>query len=184
MNILICYATTEGQTRKIAQAVAETLIKAGKKTALCDLAESGSLDARRYDAAILAGSVHIGRYQASLVHSIANWLDTLKTIPTGFISVSLSAASDDPKDQADAKACADRLFDETGWTPDLVHHAAGAFRYTRYDFFKRWAMRFIAMQKGAPADTSEDVEYTDWDALERFAGEFVDHAERTKATGR
>ena len=180
MNIFICYATTEGQTRRIARAVSETIIKAGHRAAYTDAEIIDDLEIGRYDAVIMAGSIHIGRYQPALVHRITTWLETLKRIPTAFVSVSLSAASDDPEDLADAKACADRLFDETGWTPDLVHHAAGAFRYTRYDFFKRWAMRFIAMQKGAPTDASEDVEYTDWDALERFTGEFIDHAEQMK----
>jgi menaquinone-dependent protoporphyrinogen oxidase len=182
MKILICYATTEGQTRKIAQAVSESLVKAGHRAAFIDAGIIDDIEIGRYDAVIMAGSVHIGRYQPALVHRIATWLETLKMVPTAFISVSLSAASDDPDDLADAKACADRLFDETGWTPNLVHHAAGAFRYTRYDFFKRWAMRFIAMQKGAPTDASEDVEYTDWDALARFTDEFIDHAERMKAS--
>ena len=181
MNILICYATTEGQTRKIAQAVSESIIKAGHRAAFIDAGIIDHIEIGRYDAVIMAGSVHIGRYQPALVHCIATWLDTLKTIPTAFISVSLSAASDDPEDLADAEACARRLFDETGWTPDLVHHAAGAFRYTRYDFFKRWAMRYIAVQKGAPTDTSKDVEYTDWEALERFTVEFIGHAKQMKA---
>jgi len=181
MNILICYATTEGQTRKIAQAVSETLIKDRHHTSLVDAGIIDDLDIGLYDAVIMAGSIHIRRFQPALVHWITTCLAALKKVPTAFISVSLTAASDDPEDQEDAEICVKQLMDETGWTPDLVHHAAGAFRYTQYDFFKRWAMRFIAMQKGAPTDTSQDYELTDWDALERFAGEFVEQAERMKA---
>jgi menaquinone-dependent protoporphyrinogen oxidase len=180
MKFLICYATTEGQTRKIAEALRESIRKAGHDTVCIDAALSEGVAFGHQDAVIMAGSVHIGRYQPALVQCIASWLDDMKDVPTAFVSVSLSAASDDPEDIADAEGCAQRLFDETGWMPDLVHHAAGAFRYTRYDFFKRWAMRFIAMQKGAPTDASEDVEYTDWDALGRFAGEFIEYAERER----
>jgi menaquinone-dependent protoporphyrinogen oxidase len=50
-----------------------------------------------------------------------------------------------------------------------VHHAAGAFRYTQYDFFKRWAVKYIALRKGGPMDTSQDWELTDWNALRAFA---------------
>jgi len=181
MNFLICYATTEGQTRKIAQAVSETLIKGGHHASLVDAGIIDDLDIGSHDAVIMAGSIHVRRFQPALVHWITTCLADLKKVPTAFISVSLTAASDDPEDQEDAEFCVKQLMDETGWTPDLVHHAAGAFRYTQYDFFKRWAMRFIAMQKGAPTDTSQDYELTDWDALERFAGEFVEQVERMKA---
>jgi menaquinone-dependent protoporphyrinogen oxidase len=53
------------------------------------------------------------------------------------------------------------------------HLAAGAFRFTRYDFFKRWAMKLIAAQKGIDADTSKDLELTDWPALDAFVKEFL-----------
>ena len=60
-----------------------------------------------------------------------------------------------------------------GWAPHAVHHVAGAFRYTAYDFLKRWAMKYIAYRKGAPTDTSRDYELTDWDDLTSFADSFV-----------
>ncbi|HSM40052.1 MAG TPA: flavodoxin domain-containing protein [Afifellaceae bacterium] len=176
MNILICYATTEGHTRRIAQAITETANEAGHKATFIDatVVEDDEID--RHDAVIMAGSVHIGRYQSALVHRISTWLEKLKTKPNAFVSVSLAAASDDPDDLEGIEECAQKLFEQTGWTPDHVHHAAGAFRYTQYDFFKRWAMRFIAMQKGASTDTSRDTEYTDWDALKRFTREFLEFA--------
>ena len=178
MNILICYATTEGQTRKIAQAMTETAIEAGHRATCIDATIVDDKEIDRHDAVIMAGSVHVGRYQSALAHRVTNWLDRLVTKPNAFVSVSLAAASDDPDDLADIEKCAAQLFEQTGWTPDKVHHAAGAFRYTQYDFFKRWAMRFIAMQKGASTDTSRDTEYTDWDALKRFTREFLAFADQ------
>ena len=181
MNILICYASTEGQTRKIALQAAETVMKLGHKVSVENAVIAEELDIEHFDAAILAGSVHIGRYQTALVHRIAEWLEGLKSMPSAFISVTLSAAGDE-NDLEDAKRCAAKLADETGWTADMVHHAAGALRFTQYDFFKRWAMRFIAMQKGEKADTSKDVEYTDWVALESFLAAFVNYAAEKKVT--
>ena len=55
----------------------------------------------------------------------------------------------------------------------MLHHVAGAFRYTEYDFFKRWALKYIAWHKGAPTDTSRDYELTDWEDLARFVDGFV-----------
>jgi menaquinone-dependent protoporphyrinogen oxidase len=86
-----------------------------------------------------------------------------------FVSVSLSAAGTDEDDVKGLAQCVSDFTRRTGWTPATVHHAAGAFRYTQYDFFKRWALKYIAWRKGAPTDTSQDCELTDWPALERFA---------------
>ena len=66
------------------------------------------------------------------------------------------------------KKCVADFTHETGWTPGRIHHVAGAFRYTPYDFLNRWAMKYIAYRKGAPTDTSRDYELTDWDDLTRF----------------
>jgi menaquinone-dependent protoporphyrinogen oxidase len=41
-------------------------------------------------------------------------------------------------------------------------------------------MRFIASQTGATTDTSRDHEYTDWQALDRFADELAADVERQK----
>jgi menaquinone-dependent protoporphyrinogen oxidase len=38
----------------------------------------------------------------------------------------------------------------------------------------RLVMRYIAKRAGGPTDTSRDYDFTDWNALARFAGEFAD----------
>lgn len=53
-----------------------------------------------------------------------------------------------------------------------------AFRFTEYDFFKRWVMKLIAWDKGVRLEPGKDLELTNWDALSttvdamraRFAG--------------
>ena len=54
---------------------------------------------------------------------------------------------------------------KTGWMPERVEHVAGAFRFTQYDFFRSWAMRWIASTKGEEVDPHADKEYTDWNTL-------------------
>jgi hypothetical protein len=58
-----------------------------------------------------------------------------------------------------------------------VHHIAGAFRFAEYDFFKRWAMRLIAWEKGIERESvGSDLELTDWPAVEKIAQAFHHHA--------
>ena len=94
-------------------------------------------------------------------------------MPTAFISVSLSAASHDADDLDGLTRCVADFEHRTRWTPREVHHAAGAFRFTQYDFLKRWALKYIAYRKGQPTDTSKDYELTDWDALGVFVDDFA-----------
>lgn len=173
MRILICYGTTEGQTRKIAEFVADIVKKHGHEAALFDAIEVGEVEASRCQAAILAGSVHIGRYQTALVHRIRRWHERLNAIPSAFISVSLAAAGDDPHEHAEIDEIAQKMFNDTGWHPARTLHAAGALRFTQYDFFKRWAMRLIALQRREKIDTHVDTEYTDWPAVTRFVEDFL-----------
>jgi menaquinone-dependent protoporphyrinogen oxidase len=170
MRFLIVYGTTEGQTRKIADFVGERLEAAGHAIELLDAASlPADFTVPSCDRAIVAASLHAGRYQAAVEHFAARNRQMLNTIPTAFLSVSLAAAGDSEEDKRGLQECLEGFLAKTGLKPAAIEHVAGAFRYTEYDFLKRWAMKYIAWRKGQPTDTSRDHEYTDWEAVEGFA---------------
>ena len=174
MRVLVVYATTEGQTRKIAERIQARLAGAGHAPTLVDATQAGPrTDPAAFALAILAGSLHAGRYQAALVDFARRNAAALNAGESAFVSVSLSAAGDDPDDWAGLARCVETFRSETGWRAERLHHAAGAFRFTRYDFLKSWAMRFIAYRRGESVDPHADAEYTDWDALDAFVDEAV-----------
>jgi len=174
MKFLLVYGTTEGQTQKIAQFVADRLTQLGHQTNLVNaVSPSAAPDPCVFDAVIIAASVHAGRYQSAIIQFVAKHLTSLNARPNAFLSVSLAAASDDTDDVEGLKHCIARFIHETGWNPQRICHVAGAFRYTEYDFLKRWAMKYIAYRKGAPTDTSRDHELTDWADLAHFVEEFL-----------
>jgi len=165
MKILMLYATTEGQTRKIAEFVAAKLKSYGDTVALHDATAADGIDLRDFDAAILAASLHAGHYQQPLIHfarANSTWLNQL---PSAFISVSLSAAGTDPEELKGIATCAGLFLNETGWTNAEVHHVAGAFRFAEYDYFKRWVMKLIAWEKSVKVEPGKDLELTNWDKL-------------------
>lgn len=164
MYLLIAYATTDGQTRKIARFAADRLSN-GHSVELLNVEDAEGLDLSRFDGAILAGSLHAGGYQKALARYVASAKADLALMPTLFLAVSLSAAGQDPDDWAGLRKCLAAFETETGWTPGRVEHVAGAFRFTEYDFFRAWAMRRIADQKGETVEPGTDKEYTDWAAL-------------------
>ena len=165
MNLLIAYATTDGQTRKIARFAADRLAGQGHAVELLNVEDTEGLDLSRFDGAILAGSLHAGGYQKSLARFATDQAAALALMPTLFLAVSLSAAGNDPEDWAGLRRCLADFESDTGWTPGRVEHIAGAFRFSEYDFFRAWAMRRIADQKSEAVEPGTDKEYTDWAAL-------------------
>lgn len=174
MKILLVYGTTEGQTRKISGFVAEQLAQRGHRTEVVNAIDeaAATTDPRNFDAVIVAASIHAGHYQSAIVHFVSKHLAEIDACPNAFLSVSLAAAGGDEDDVHGLERCLATFTQQTGWTPRLTHHVAGAFRYTAYDFLKRWAMKYIAYRKGGPTDVSKDHELTDWTDLTRFAAEF------------
>lgn len=173
-DILVLYGTTEGQTRKIARFIADGLTARGHEARLVDAGEAeADLDPRAFGAAAIAASLHTGHYQSAVVDFARRHHDALNIMPTVFVSVSLSAASRDADDLDGLARCLADFEHRTQWTPREVYHAAGAFRFSQYDFLKRWALKYIAYRRGQPTDTRKDYELTDWDALGAFVDGFA-----------
>ena len=169
-DVLVCYGTTEGQTAAVADRIASVLREEGHEVDVADLPTDAVPP--DYDGVIVGASVHVGKHQQRVQEFVSGHRDELNAIPTGFFSVSLSAASDDPEARDQASSLVDEFLDETEWSPDLTTTVAGALRYSQYGRIKRILMKFIAGRNAGDTDTSRDYEYTDWGAVEAFAREF------------
>jgi len=167
MNILIGYATTEGQTRKICRHVAEHLIDSGHSVELLPLSEAGDFGLGRFDRVILAASVHAGHYQRALSDFLASHATSLQVLPTLFLSVSLAAAGHEAEDWRGLDRILEEMTEATGWTPGRVEQVAGAYTPSKYDVFRRFIMRRIIAEKDPDQDLDTDREYTDWGRLDR-----------------
>ena len=178
MKVLLVYGTTEGQTEKVVKFVAERLTRQGHQALTVRIGGTQAMpEIRDFDAIVVAASVRAGRYQLAVTQFVKRHLGAICAKPNAFLSVSLAAASDDAGDVAGLEKCAAAFIRATRWTPDQIHHVAGAFRYTRYGFVTRWAMRRLAARKGVSTDTSHDLELTDWDDVAMFASAFAARAD-------
>jgi menaquinone-dependent protoporphyrinogen oxidase len=177
IRILLVYGTTEGHTRDLCDAMAVALKGQGHEVTVRDAAaREQAPDPRGYDASILAASLHVGRYQAPLAAFARAHHELLNAKPSAFVSVSLAAAGENPDDWEGLEQCLMRFLNETMWKPKAVHHAAGAICYSHYDFFKRLALKYIASRHGMQTVTSRDYDLTDYDALKKFALDFIQTA--------
>lgn len=179
MRALIVFGTTEGHTRELCQFAARELRQHGCQATVEQAGPDATHpDPTLYDVVLLAASLHVGRYQAQLVQYARVQHATLNTKHAAFLSVSLSAAGVNPDDWEGLEQCLARFTHETQWTPKAVHHAAGAIRYSQYDFFKRLAMKHIARERGQKTVTTRDYDLTDYAALREFVLAFADQARR------
>jgi len=151
MKILIVYATADGQTEKIARFLAEHL-RTQHEVELLDAARPGP-------------GVALADYDAIVVGAPQK--------RAAFFSVCMAAASTRESTRHEAEAYPARLLAPTGWQPSRTAVFAGALRYSRYNWLMRWMMKRIAKSEGTSTDTSRDHEYTDWDAVKRFADSVV-----------
>ncbi len=58
------------------------------------------------------------------------------------------------------------------WKPKTLGVFAGALRYSRYNWWQTRLIQLIMMITGGSTDTSQDIEFTDWEKVRAFAREF------------
>jgi menaquinone-dependent protoporphyrinogen oxidase len=181
--ILVLYAMREGQTREIAQHVAEYLTARGLEARLEDVESPiESIDPARFRAVVLAASIHHGSHAREMVGFVKANRQALARLPTAFLSVSLAAASATDERQAGWKhartsaevAKATREFlERTELRPARILPVAGALLYTEYGRLVRFVMQRITQDTEGDADTSQDFEYAAWARVDRFIDDFL-----------
>lgn len=172
MKVLVFYGTIEGQTRKIASHVAETLERVGHEVVLADAADkTAEVAPGGFDKVILAGSVHERRHPPLFEMFIAAERNTLDPARTLLVSVSLMAAFEESRDQAGDFVT--ELQMRTGFTPGSVALVAGAVRPGSYDYFATQVVRHVVMRGRAYRPEDGTREFTDWAALDRDVAGFM-----------
>ena len=174
-DVPVFYATTDGQTRLIAEHLANALRSQGLESVALDVThvDAWSLDRHRVRAVLLGASVHAGKHQSTAAKFVRARQEWFNALPSAFFSVSLSIASTNPTEVDAARSIAKKFLDQTGWHPSRVACFAGRLAYTRYGWLKRMLMRRIARKEGGPTDTSRDHELTNWTEVTALAIEIA-----------
>jgi len=179
MKLLIVYGTTEGHSRKIAEFLKKEAEAKGVVVTLCD-ATADPEPPLFVHGVIILSSMHMEKYQSAVEHYIRAYKDKLAKVPTAFLSVSLTAASDNEESWAELKKLTTDFLTATGWQPKIIEYVAGALLYTEYDFFKKFILRMIAKKVGGGTDTSGDYVYTDWNKLRQTLDAFIQEMNRSE----
>jgi menaquinone-dependent protoporphyrinogen oxidase len=167
-DFLIVYASTHGQTAKIADRVAQAVRDAGARAEVREVSSARDLVVSDYDAVIVGASIHASHHQREVVDWVKRRATALSGMPSAFFSVCLAAAEDTGESREATRKYVEDFVDETGWTPRRTATFAGALEYLEYNFATSLLIRLMMKHAGHPTDTSRDYDYTDWDAVERF----------------
>lgn len=179
-KLLIVYATTDGQTKKIADQIAEQLRAFAHSVDLInaeDIKKDFSIS--DYAAIVVGAPIRYGKYQRCARRFVKQYHHQLNKKISAFFSVSGSAASHNNEQRQQAAEYTKEFLHEYHWQPKLSVSFAGAVLYTHYNPLTRYIMKRISAKEGRETDTHHDYEYTDWTAVEQFA-EQIHNAVATK----
>jgi menaquinone-dependent protoporphyrinogen oxidase len=172
-KILLVYASTDGQTAKIASRIAETLRASLFQVELSDI-RGGAPSLKGASAVLVGASLRFGHYQREIESFCRKNRVGLEQVPNAFFAVSMSAARDGEKSKAEVTNSIERFIQATGWTPRQRVPFAGAITWSRYGFGTKLLMlMLLKMLKATETDTSRDYELTDWAKVTAFAQEFA-----------
>ncbi|MGZ2258515.1 flavodoxin domain-containing protein [Roseobacter sp. A03A-229] len=172
MTVLIAYASLEGQTRKIADFVAEAARTAGAEVQMFDTADkTAPIDFSMIDHVVLAAPVHERRHPLTFEVFVGAHRSDLEARPVLMLSVSLNAAFDEG--QEEAQEYVTEMEMRTRFTPDRTLLVAGAVQAGSYEYFETQILRHVVLRDFDYDVSDGPKEFTDWDALQEALGAFL-----------
>jgi menaquinone-dependent protoporphyrinogen oxidase len=171
---LVLFGSTDGHTAKIAGVIADILRAEGCSADVLDARDAAFTSPDRYDAVVIAASLHAGGYQPAVSRWTRAHAAMLSVRPSAFVSVCLGVLEHREETDRDLDRRLRSFFSDTRWAPSRWTIVAGALPWTRYGWLKKRAMRRIVRKTTGDIDFTRDFEYTDWNAVRAFAKDFAE----------
>ena len=164
------FATRDGQSRRIAERIANGLAGEGIPAPPQDLA-AVSASASSLAAAELVVLVAAVRYGSPLPEA-EQFLARFQALrdPPGLVLLSVNLTARKPgKDTAEGNVYLRKSIARHRLAPLLALAIAGRLDYSRYGRFDRQLIRLIMKLTGGPTDPGTCIEYTPWDVVDDVA---------------
>jgi menaquinone-dependent protoporphyrinogen oxidase len=160
-KVLIAYATRCGSTGGVAEAIGETLRRAG---APVDVRLIGDVnDLGPYRSVVVGSAVRMGRWLPEAVDFVEKHRDRLGRVPTAYFVVCASMKEDTPENRGKVFA----YLDPVRKGAPQIHTAntglfAGAVDFSKLSFIYRSALK---------AKGSTEGDFRNWGAIKTWAGD-------------
>lgn len=165
---LIAYSTVDGHTLKICGRLKQWLERAGHAATLLDIRDGVAFDPSSFDQIVVGASIRYGKYRPAVFGFIDANRRALEQKPSAFFSVNVVARKRG-KDTPASNPYIGTFRRKTSWTPREVAVFAGQLDYPKLGLFDRQVIRLIMWLTNGPTDPTSCVDFTDWQAVERFA---------------
>lgn len=175
MKALLIYSSHDGQTKKIMDAVAEK-IAPHMEYDMFDLKEiKNYVNLSNYDAVCLGAPIRYGFFNLKFKEFVNVNAVVLNHMKTAFFSVTLIARKPE-KRTPETNSYTRKFLQSVLWRPTIAETFAGALHYPEYNWFDRVMIQLIMKMTGGETDSTQDIEYTDWEQVDAFAQKFIDMA--------
>ena len=166
-NILIIYATTDGQTLRIGQRLQQVIEAGGHSVTLEPVEHSAQIDLQAFDRIVVGASIRYGKH-SPLVHDfVQRNARTLASKPNAFFTVNVVARKPE-KSQPDTNPYLLKFLKQIDWKPRQLAVFAGKINYPLYGTLDRLVIRLIMWMTHGPTRADAVVEFTDWAQVEAF----------------
>ena len=165
IKTLIIYSTTDGQTVKICNKLAE--VNSSENVKLCSLNDVVKEDLNSYNKIIIGASIRYGKHNQNVLDFIKSRMKILNMVKTAFFSVNVVARKKE-KNTPLTNPYVIKFIKQTNWQPTKIGVFAGKVDYPSYRLFDKYIIRFIMWLTKGPTDISKSYEFTNWDEVKKF----------------
>ena len=162
---IIIYSTTDGQTIKICNKLAEE--NSNENVKLCPLNDAVQEDLNSYNKIIIGASIRYGKHNQNVLNFVKKNIKILSNVKTAFFSVNVVARKK-KKSTPSTNPYVIKFIKKTKWQPTEIGVFAGKVDYPSYRFFDKYIIRFIMWLTKGPTDISKSYEFTNWDEVKKF----------------
>jgi len=174
MKMLMLSSSVYGHVNKVCEAMRPTLEAAGFEVVEHAL-PGAPPDPAQFDAVLIGASIRNGKHNPAVSQFIERHQSSLVARPGAFFSVNLVARKPH-KNTPQTNPYVRKFLELSPWQPDRVGVFGGQLNYRRYRPMDRWVIRFIMWMNKGPTDLDTNADFTDWDAVQRFAEDFARYA--------
>ena len=182
-DMLLLYATHDGQAGKIAYRISLRLAEHGISAPPRDLAIAAPAPAELATAPLIAviAAVRYGRHLQAAERLLAGYRNSRSRAPLVFLSVNLTARKPG-RDSVQTNRYLRKSLARHRLTPAFAAAVAGRLDYPRYGWMDRQIIRLIMKLTGGPTDPQTCTEFTDWHAVDTIARRIAERLERCGET--
>ena len=169
------YATRDGQSRRIAERIAERLSEQDIDTLPKDLGvlQPSQSSLENADLVVIVAAIRYGKILPEARDFLAAY-QKLRTKPKlVFLVVNLTSRKPG-KETPEGSVYIRKAIKQYELAPVLARAIPGRLDYRRYTWRDRQIIRFIMLLTGGPTNPRTSIEYTPWDVVDDIAQKVAD----------